>query len=305
MSHASNAYVVILAGGVGKRFQPYSTPEKPKQFLPITHDHATMIQQTYERVMRFVPPSHVFVSTNDRYTDLVAEQLPDVPRANVIGEPRKKNTAPAIALITHLIERRDPKAVTMFLPSDHYIAEPAKAVEVFKQGISHAAAHDVLVTFGILPTFASPEFGYIHRGAQVEGAAAYRVAQFVEKPDVPTAERYLATKAYYWNGGMFVWKPATLMAALAQHKPEMARQVRSLELARDGAVDRAWLDRFFDEVEEISIDYAVMEKATNVEVLPFDCGWSDVGTWDGLADLAKRFKLDLPLTVREYLSKAV
>jgi mannose-1-phosphate guanylyltransferase len=303
MSGNNHTYVIILAGGIGKRFQPYSTPEMPKQFLLITDQKRTMIEETHDRVTAFAVPDHLFVSTNDRYMDLVAQQLPDIPTANVIGEPKKKNTAPAIALITHLIHRRDPDAVTVFLPSDHFIAEPDKAVATFRKGIEHASNNPVLVTFGIVPTFASPEFGYIHRGKQIDGSDAYEVVEFVEKPDVPTAEKYIASGSYYWNGGMFAWKASTLIEALKEHKPAMAKELDGLEVADDGAVDRQWLDAFFNDVEEISIDYAVMEKANNVNVFPFDCGWSDVGTWDGLADLANRFHLTLPQKVQEYLKK--
>ncbi len=301
MSENNHTYVIILAGGIGKRFQPYSTPDMPKQFLPITDGKRTMIQETHDRVIAFAASDHLFVSTNDRYRDLVAQQLPDIPRANVIGEPKKKNTAPAIALITHLIHRRDPEGVTVFLPSDHFIAQPDKAVATFMKGIARAAAEPVLVTFGIVPTFASPEFGYIHRGNRIDGSDAYEVIEFVEKPDVPTAERYIATGSYYWNGGMFAWKAATLIEALKEHQPAMAKALESLKIHDDGMLERKWLDAFFDDVEEISIDYAIMEKATNVNVFPFDCGWSDVGTWDGLADLAKRFHLTLPQKVQEYL----
>lgn len=296
----NNTYVIILAGGIGKRFMPYSTPEKPKQFLNITDEKLTMIQETYGRVMKFTTPERVFVSTNDRYIDLVAQQLPDIPRANIIGEPKKKNTAPAIALLTQLIHQRDPDAVTVFLPSDHYIAKPDKAVETFGIGIKRATSEPVLVTFGIVPTFPSPEFGYIHRGNELQGGA-YKVREFVEKPDVPTAEKYLASGEYYWNGGMFAWKTTTLIEALKEHQPTMAHQLSSISFDDDGSVNREWLNQFFDEVQEISIDYAIMEKASNVNVFPFDCGWSDIGTWESLADLAKRENLKLPSAVRQYL----
>jgi mannose-1-phosphate guanylyltransferase len=296
-----NTYVIILAGGIGKRFMPYSTPEKPKQFLYITDEKRTMIQETYDRVMKFTTPDRVFVSTNDRYIDLVAEQLPDIPRANIIGEPRKKNTAPAIALLTQLIHQRDPEAVTVFLPSDHYISQPDKAIATFAEGIDRATNQPVLVTFGIVPTFPSPEFGYIHRGDATEESAAYKVVEFVEKPDVPTAEKYLESGAYYWNGGMFAWKATTLIEALKEHQPTMAGQVASISFDDDGSVNREWLNTFFDEVEEISIDYAIMEKASNVNVFPFDCGWSDIGTWESLADLANREGLKLPTVVQEHL----
>jgi mannose-1-phosphate guanylyltransferase len=261
MAEKRHAYAIILAGGEGTRFVPYSTPEKPKQFLGVIDEKRTMIQQAYDRISRFVPGERCFVATNDRYEGLVAEQLPDIPSENVIGEPKKKNTAPAIALASKLIHSRDPEAVTLFTPADHYIPDTASAVKSFEQAAEFANDGKHLVTFGIVPTFPSPEYGYIHEGEAIGSSGSHVVKEFVEKPDVDTAKGYMDSGHYYWN------------------------------------------NKFFNEVQAISIDYAVMEKADNVAVFPFPAQWSDIGTWQSLDELAKRFKITLPAEVQGHLEK--
>ncbi|MBN1282374.1 MAG: mannose-1-phosphate guanylyltransferase [Proteobacteria bacterium] len=300
-----NVYAIILAGGEGTRFVPYSTPERPKQFLNVIDNRRTMIQQTFDRVSGFVPGSRCFVATNDRYRALVAEQLPEIPPENVIGEPKKKNTAPAIALASSLIHRRDSNAVTVFTPADHYIPDYAGAISAFEKAAAFAADGRHLVTFGIPPTFPSPEYGYIHEGDAIQGSEARMVKEFVEKPDVPTAERYIATGHYLWNSGMFVWKADALLGAVREHLPQMAEQLSTLKLDPRGGADQGWVNRFFDEVQGISIDYGVMEKAKNVAVFPFPVSWSDIGTWQSLAEMAARFKITLPLEVQGYLKEKI
>ncbi|MFH1755828.1 MAG: mannose-1-phosphate guanylyltransferase [Candidatus Latescibacterota bacterium] len=303
-----HTYAVILAGGVGNRFLPYSTPEKPKQFLNITDENRTMIQMTFDRITGLIPADRVFVSTNDRYVDLVREQLPTVPTKNIIGEPQKKNTAPAIGLLNQLIYLRDHKAVTFFLPADHYIANTAATLGVYARAADVAAASSALITFGIVPTFPSPDYGYIRRAMNRHESGAFDVKKFVEKPDIPTAQEYIATGEYFWNGGMFVWRNQTLIADIKMHMSEMSAQLLTLKLDGTGAVPRAWLEQFFEDATGTSIDYGVMEPASlvgSVMTFPFDAGWSDVGTWKGLVDLEQRFGIVLPGVVQEHLSQQV
>jgi mannose-1-phosphate guanylyltransferase len=303
MADKKHAYAIILAGGEGTRFVPYSTPEKPKQFLNVIDEKRTMIQQAYDRISRFVPGERCFVATNDRYRDLVAEQLPDIPSENVIGEPKKKNTAPAIALASKLIDSRDPEAVTLFTPADHYIPDTASAVKSFEQAAGFAADGKHLVTFGIVPTFPSPEYGYIHEGDAVGSSGGHAVKEFVEKPDVETAKGYIDSGHYYWNSGMFVWRTKALLDAVQKHLPEMAEQLSTMKTDAKGALDQGWVDKFFDDVQSISIDYGVMEKADNVVVFPFPAQWSDIGTWQSLSELADRFKITLPAEVQKHLKE--
>ncbi len=299
--HTKNSiYAVILAGGEGTRFVPYSTPERPKQFLHITHGDRTMIQKTFDRIAALVGPERIYVSTNDRYCGLVQEQLPDIPQENIIGEPLKKNTAPAIALVSCLIHRKNPDAVTLFVPADHYVSDTEGAVSSYLKATDLAAKEDTLVTFGIMPTFPSPDYGYIRKGGAFL-SGANKVEKFVEKPSVEKAKGYLKDGGYYWNSGMFAWRTKTLIDALERHMPKLASDLKTLRTDRNGAPDREWMGEFFTNVESISIDYGVMEKASNVVVFPFGSPWSDVGTWQGLEDLAKRFDLELPTVVTGYL----
>jgi len=298
-----NTYVIILAGGVGKRFHPYSTQEKPKPFLHITSEQRTMIQQTYDRVSAFCSPDHIYVSTSQRHRKLVRRQLPEIPKFNVILEPHKKKTAPAIALITYLIHRRDPDAVLLFVPSDHFIAEPVVAVDIWRKSLARAAEEPVLMTYGAGAMIPSSEYGYIQSGDHIEGTDALVVKQFVEKPDVETATKYLKSGDYFWNAGMYAWKAQTFIDEFETLQPEMATQLSRMTFAPDGTLSSSWLERFFTEAEEISIDYAIMEKAHNVNVVPFHCGWSDVSSWERLAELATRFSIVLPAVVQDYAAQ--
>ncbi len=297
---------VILAGGVGNRFLPYSTPECPKQFLHITDAERTMIQMTYDRITKLVPAERVFVSTNDRYVSLVASQLPALPPHNIVGEPKKKSTAPAIGMLNAMIHHRDPDAIAFFLPSDHYIADTEGTLRAYTSAVALAHERSTLITFGIVPTFPSPEFGYIEHSATPHASGAYEATEFKEKPNVAVAQEYLNKGNYFWNGGMFVWRTTALMTALERHMPQMAAQLSRLSYDVDGGVTPASLGAFFDDVESTSIDYGVMEKAAltgGVMTFPFDVGWSDVGTWKGLADLAQSFNLELPDVVTRHLSE--
>jgi mannose-1-phosphate guanylyltransferase len=284
---------------------PYSTPEKPKQFLHITHGDRTMIQKTFDRIREFVPAERIYVSTNDRYSGLVHEQLPEIPKQNIIGEPLKKNTAPAIALVTYLIHKKDPDAITLFVPADHYVADIEGAISSYKKATTLAGGENTLVTFGITPTFPSPDYGYIKRGDACSKAGAFKVERFVEKPDVEKANGYLKDGGYFWNSGMFVWKTKSLIDALSKHMPELTGELLTLKTDAKGAPQREWINTFFTNVESISIDYGVMEKASNVVMLPFGSPWSDVGTWKGLSELADRFSITLPEVVQTHLKEKI
>jgi len=293
-----NLYAVILAGGEGTRFAPYSTPEKPKQFLHITDTERTMIQMTFDRITQLVPPQNVIISTNRRYEKLVAEQLPDVPAKNVVAEPMKKNTAAPIALINYLIHMRDRDAVMLFLPSDHFIANIVAALETYKFAAAVAACYwDAgLLTFGIVPTFASPDYGYVRRSGVRKCAPAYKAQEFVEKPTREVAQKYLETGEYLWNGGMFCWEASVFDELVQVCMPELHTALQTMELTTRGALNKHWMNRFFASLNkndgtQTSVDYGVMEPASlrgEVSTLPFNAGWSDVGGWVALAQLVER-----------------
>ncbi len=294
----SNFFAVILAGGEGTRFAPLSTSEKPKQFLSILDPDFTLIQQTFNRLKGVVPSRHCFVSTSARYVDIVQQQLA-LTCDQIIGEPLKKNTAPAIALITWYLFLKNPSAVILFCPSDHYIHHVSLAQDIWKKAFREV--QESLCVFGVNPSFPSADYGYIRQGQPV-GSDFYQVASFVEKPDRARAESYLKEGNYLWNSGMFLWKAKVFLAVLQQTLPMMYRLLQDVKLSPDGcSLDSQSMNTYFEKVESISVDYGVMEKAKNVVVTPFDVGWSDVGTWQGLRALKEKYNLKLSDEVEEQL----
>lgn len=296
-------YCVILAGGEGTRFAPLSTKERPKQFLEITDCRQTMLRQTFLRILPLVPVQNIYVSTNQRYVGLVSDQLPEILPKNIIGEPCKKNTAPPIALISRLILQRDPEAVILFFPSDHFILDTEVALFHFNAATKLTLEEEVLVTFGVPPQFPSSDYGYIRKDKMTHASGAEKVHSFVEKPDLKTAEGYLQTGDTYWNSGMFAWRASVFLEALSQHAPRLFSLLQDISFEPGGELDDKQCCTYFERAESISVDYAVMEKADNVMVFPFKAGWSDVGTWKGLKDLAERYNLDLPKDIKTHLSR--
>ncbi|MBX7148146.1 mannose-1-phosphate guanylyltransferase [bacterium] len=291
---SENIYVVILAGGEGTRFAPYSTPQRPKQFLNITHPHRTMIQETYDRIAGWVPTDHVFVSTNLKYCGLVADQLPDIPASNIIGEPLKKNTAPPIALITAYLHSLNPKACVLFLPSDHYIHQPQLARDCFEEALDQSVEKKRMFVFGVLPTFPSSDYGYI------ETKAPHDVVRFVEKPTVEKAASYIELGNFFWNSGIFAWEADVFLKEIENHMPEISFLLKDIKL--DGKkLNQESILSYFTKAPSISIDYGLMEKSKRVGYVPFNVGWNDVGTWKGLNELIKNFKIDIPPQVKPYL----
>lgn len=288
MELGHHTYAVILAGGEGIRFAPLSTPERPKQFLTIFDDR-TLLQQTVDRLRGAIPNARLFVTTNARYDQLVHSQLPGIAGGNVILETAKRNTAPAIALAAHLLRARDPEAVMLVLPADHLIMDRQGLLEVVEAAIGLATRERALVTLGIHPTEAAMEYGYIERGALIEGVGrpSYRVQRFVEKPDPATAERFLASGHHYWNSGMFVWQAETILDEVHRYLPALAAAL--------GRPD------FFNRAETISIDYGVMERSDRAVVIPADLGWNDIGSWERLKALVAREGLDIHPDVKHYL----
>lgn len=266
----NNVFILILAGGEGTRFAPLSTPERPKQFLNFIGE-GTFIQQTYRRARGVADAENIFVATNERYVSLVREQLPDVPAQNIIGEPFKKNTAPALAYCASLIHERDPLATMICLPSDHHISDEDGFNDVLLKGVS-LARDGYLVTLGMKPGWPSTDYGYI--SPKKSGSEWSDVARFVEKPDRITAENYLR-EGFLWNGGIFIWQTKMFLDEIKEYAPNLL------------PVTDHWSPiTYFTQVPSISIDYALMEKSTRVAVIPCDIGWSDVGTWESLNRLS-------------------
>ena len=273
--------VVIMAGGSGKRFWPLSTEAKPKQFLSL-FGHDTMLQLTWKRLEGLVPPERVLVLTNGRFVDLVAEQLPQLPRQNIIGEPMPRDTSGAIGLAATLCQARFGDPVMAVLTADHLI----RPVEAFQATLLSAARgareSAALYTFGVVPTFPSTAYGYLEAGDKVAddgGVEHFELCGFREKPDAQTARRFITSGRYSWNSGMFVWNTHTIWGAMERLLPEHTRHLEPLAEA-DGT--RRWnaaLYEAFEPLPKISIDFGVMEQAELVRMVRAEFEWSDVGGW--------------------------
>jgi mannose-1-phosphate guanylyltransferase len=279
-------YAVIMAGGVGTRLWPRSRQNMPKQLLDIVVENS-MLQETFLRIEPLIPPDRVFVITNGTYAPIVWEQIPQIPRDNVIAEPAGRNTAPCIGLAALYLRQLDSEGVMVVLPADHLIREAAHFREVLK--VMAAVAEDgYLVTMGIQPDWPHTGYGYIQRSdflRQIGQHGVYKVARFTEKPDEVTAQRFLDSGQYYWNSGMFGWKVSAILEAIEVHLPALHAQLMTIGAALGSQEEREVMEEVWRGVEGISIDYGVMERADNVAVIPMAVGWSDVGSWATVAEL--------------------
>lgn len=282
---------VILAGGSGTRFWPRSRKARAKQVLALDGER-TMIQQTLDRLLPVAKADDVWVITNDLLDDLIAEQLPAVPRAQILSEPAARNTAPACALAAFLLEKSAPETVIGIFPSDHVVKNTARFAEVIRAGIRLAASGDKVVVLGVPPTRAETGYGYIELGAAVAGEgeiAARRVKRFTEKPDKKRAEEFVASDNYAWNGGIFLWSARTLAGAIREYCPAMVPALEKIAAAFGTAEFSRVFAEEYPKCESISIDYAVLERrsakgemAAEIYALPGDFGWNDLGCWDAL-----------------------
>lgn len=297
-----HVYVLIMAGGEGVRFAPLSTPDKPKQFHNII-GNKSLLRQTFERVLSSVSPDRISVLTNERYATMVSEHIPEIPTQNIHREPVKKNTAPCIAYSAAWVHANDPEGVMVILPSDHVILDKIEFEEVLKSGVELATKEKALVTFGIVPTWASPDYGYIKRLNLVSSAdrPAYWVEKFVEKPNEETAAAYIDSGQYYWNSGMFVWQASVILAAIAKHIPGIYNRLKELNFKKGQILNHDSIADFFNSVDAISIDYGVMEREKNVITIPCSFGWSDIGTWSGLKSLYDQGQIVIDPTIRDIM----
>ena len=286
---------VILAGGSGTRFWPRSRRTRAKQVLALDGE-TTMIQQTLERLLPLAAASDVWVVTNKLLDETVAEQLPEVPRGNILSEPAARNTAPACALAAFLLEPAAPETVIGIFPSDHVVKDQARFVEVIRAGVALAASGERIVVLGVPPTRAETGYGYIELGATLDPAAvpcgevpARRVKRFTEKPDRARAEEFVASGNYAWNGGIFLWSARTLANAIREHCPAMAPLLEKIAAAHGGPEFERVFAENYPLCENISIDYAVLEPrsakgelGSEIYCLPADFQWNDLGSWAAL-----------------------
>ncbi|MGB0347624.1 MAG: mannose-1-phosphate guanylyltransferase [Balneolaceae bacterium] len=287
-------YAVIMAGGSGTRFWPKSTKALPKQFLNLFGE-GTMIQNTAKRIEPIIPQERIMVVTNESYVSIVKEQLPKVPDENIVGEPVAKNTAPCVAIAAELLYKKDPDATMVVLPADHHITKPDEFLKYLESAIEKAESGQHLVTIGINPDKPETGFGYIHaNGSSKEefgGNVVHPVRAFTEKPDLPTAEEFVASGEYFWNSGMFVWKASTVLGEIETHLPSMHEELSkaSQELYTDYHIPS--IKDFYHACESISIDYGIMERSNSVFVVPGEFGWNDVGSWSAVFELADKDNL--------------
>lgn len=274
-------HAVILAGGSGTRLWPLSTPQLPKQFLPLP-DGKSMIQETLARVEPLITPERSWVVTGRNMAELAHEHLPTVPLSHILGEPMGRNTAPALCWISATIARQDPQAIMASLHADASITK----AEVLRQSLKLAyklAEQGYLVTLGIKPTLPETGYGYIRFSDKVDegfGLQAFHAERFVEKPNLTTAQSYLADGHYVWNSGMFIWKVETILAEFREHLPELVRKIERIVTAMGTADARAVLDEIWPTLATVSIDTGIMEKTKQLVVIPVDLGWNDVGNWE-------------------------
>lgn len=273
-----------MAGGVGSRFWPMSTPSKPKQFLDVLGIGKSLIQMTYDRLLSVAPKENIFVVTNAMYADLVQEQLPDLDRSQILTEPKRKNTAPCIAYAAAKISSLNPNATMIISPADHLIVKENRFTEIINSAIKQASAEDRLVTLGIQPSRPDTGYGYIEFSGNQDLKAGdiTEVIQFREKPDLLTAESFVKSGNFYWNSGIFVWKTGTILEALQKFQPKLFKLFAEDLSFYNQKNEQEKINESFELCEDISIDFAIMEHAKNIDVILADFDWSDLGTWGSL-----------------------
>ena len=284
-------HIVIMAGGIGSRFWPMSTPECPKQFIDVMGCGRTLIQLTADRFDGVCPRENVWVVTSEKYIDIVREQLPEIPESNILAEPCARNTAPCIAYAGWKIKKKHPNANVVVTPSDALVIDTGEFRRVVEKALRFTDNSSAIVTLGIKPTRPETGYGYIAAGDQImTDKEIFTVDAFKEKPDRETADRYLAEGNYFWNAGIFVWNVRTITSVMRVYAPGIAQIFDRIFPDFYTEKENETIKKLFPTCEAISIDYAVMEKAQEIYVLPASFGWSDLGTWGALRGLLPQDK---------------
>ena len=268
-----------MAGGIGSRFWPMSRTNYPKQFLDILNIGRTLIQSTYDRFAKFIPNENIYVVTFEDYADIVAEQLPELSKANILCEPSRKNTAPCIAYVSYKIQLLNANANLICAPSDHLITDDDAFIKICNEALKFTADIKGLLTLGIKPTHPNTGYGYIQYETLAVGENIYKVKTFTEKPTVEIAKAFIASGDFLWNAGIFVWQVKNIIKAFEKLLPEI-HEVFDAELNNFNTdAEKEAIERIYPLCVNISIDYGIMEKADNVYIMPSSFGWSDLGTW--------------------------
>ncbi len=284
-----------MAGGIGSRFWPQSRLSKPKQFLDILGVGKTLLQMTYERFLKICPKENIYIVTNEAYRELTQQQLPDIDDGQILGEPLRRNTGPCIAYISAKINALQDDANMVVAPSDHLIMNEDLFVDDIRKALDFVDKKDCLITLGIKPTRPDTGYGYIQYLENKGDKGVYKVKTFTEKPTYEIAKSFLESGDFLWNSGMFIWKVRNILKAFKKHLPEMYDIFMDGKKVYNTPEEKAFIKKSYALCTNISIDYAIMEKANNVSVIPSDFGWSDLGTWASLYE-----KYD-----KDYLGNAV
>jgi len=287
----NNKYCVIMGGGIGSRFWPFSRENKPKQFLDFFGIGRSLLQMTVDRFAKIIPMENIYIVTNQRYASLVKEQLPLLKENQILLEPARRNTAPCVAYAAYHIRACNPDANIVVAPSDHLILKEEEFLAAIQQGFDFVKKNDALLTLGIKPSRPETAYGYIQRGDEMIGDFA-KVKTFTEKPDLDLAKVFQASGEFFWNSGLFLWNVNSIIESFHKFLPDLtARFDMGLDIFNTSA-EADFINEHFPYAPNISIDYGIMEKADNVYMLCVDIGWADLGTWGSIFDIAPHDKND-------------
>jgi len=276
-----NYYAILMAGGIGSRFWPVSTREFPKQFHDMLGSGETLIQKTFSRLSQIIPKENILILTHESYNDLILEQLPMVKQEQIVLEPAMRNTAPCILYASLKIKKMNPNAVVVVAPSDHWIEDEMQFVANLQRSFDLCEREETLMTLGILPTSPNTGYGYIEFD-KLDSRSIKKVVQFREKPDFKTARRFIQSRNYLWNAGIFIWSVQSILKGFEEFQPEMFALFMEGYEVYNSDKESAFIQENYPKAENISIDYAIMENAKNVYVLPATFDWNDLGTWGSL-----------------------
>jgi len=284
MKQLKGTYAIILAGGIGSRFWPISRANRPKQFLDILGTGRTLIQEAYQRYLQVVEPENIYVITNSSYIALVSEQLPELTPNQILGEPLGKNTAACVAYAVNKIADIDDDATLIVAPSDHIILDQNSFIKQVHTAHRYASQNDALVTLGLKPHRPDTGYGYIQFEPKEASIGINKVVTFTEKPPLEMAQKFMESGDFLWNSGMFIWSISSIQKALDDFLPEMSKTFAEGRGAYNTKIESEHIQRIYSEINSISIDNGILEKAENVYVLPSDFGWSDLGTWKSVKE---------------------
>ena len=285
-----NNYALIMAGGVGSRFWPVSRTEFPKQFIDFFGVGKTLIQSTYDRFLQICPPENIFIVTNDIYVDLIKEQIPSIGNNQILAEPIMRNTAPCIAYGSMKIAELNPDAVIVVAPSDHTIADQQGFIKAIEQSMAAAADNNCLITLGIKPNRPDTGYGYIQYNQELlpTDQEIHKVKTFTEKPNLELAQSFVQSGDFLWNAGIFIWSAKSINKSFEKHLPDMHEIFNQGKNFYNTQNEVQFIANAYLQCTNISIDFGIMEKAENVYVLPSDFGWSDLGTWASIYEMAEK-----------------